>query len=173
MTPLAGPVHAAALVLVAAGFAKFARPAGTATALRALRLPASRAAVRSLGLLEIAVGFAVLTGTGAAVAAVAATLFAGFAVAAVVLRRRATNCGCFGDGAPVTSVHVGTALIAAALFTVAIFDEVPSLAAAVDATPAAGIPYAVLVGLLAAGEVLCLTALPEAQAAARAVRTVP
>jgi Methylamine utilisation protein MauE len=169
MTPLAGPVHAAALVLAVAGFAKFARPAGTAAALRTLRLPGTRLAARALGAVEIALAIAVLAGTGAGAAAAVALLHVGFALAAVVLQRRSTACGCFGDGAPVTGVHVAAAVVVATLFAIAVFDEVPSLAAAVDATPAAGIPYAVLAGLLAAGEVLCLTALPAAQVAARNV----
>jgi len=57
------------------------------------------------------------------------------------------------------------------VFAAAVVIDVPSIATAVDATPAAGLPYALLAGLLAAGEVLCLTALPEAQAAARNLRT--
>jgi hypothetical protein len=117
----------------------------------------------------MAIAVAVLAGAGSVVAAGAALLHIGFAIAAVALLRRSSACGCFGGAAPVTGVHVATAVVAATLFAIAVFDAVPSLAAAVDATPAAGIPYALLAGLLAAGEVLCLTALPEAQVAARTV----
>lgn len=173
MTPLAGPVHAAALVLLAAGGAKLLRPAGTSAALRTLGLPGSRAGARLLGGTEATVAVAVLAGAGAAAAATASAFHVGFAVVAILLARRSATCGCFGAGSPVTGVHVATSLVVAGLFAAAVVDPVASVAAAVGDTPAAGLPYALLVGLLAAGEVLCLTALPEAQTAARALGSAP
>jgi hypothetical protein len=168
MSTVAGPVHAAALVLAAAGLAKLLRPTGTVAALRTLGLPGSRVSARTLGAAEVLIGGAVLGGVGAAAVA-AALLHVGFAVAAAALRRTEANCGCFGAGAPVTAVHIGAALLAAGFLAAAAIDGTASLGEAVAATPAAGLPYVLLVGLLAAGEVLSLTVLPETQVAARHV----
>lgn len=171
MTPLAGPIHAVALVLLLAGAAKAVRPSATIAALRIVGLPASPAAVRALAGVEVVVAGATLAGTGAAAAVALAAVHVGFAAVAVVLRRRSADCGCFGDASPVTATHVVVNLAAAAVVTAAVLDgDVPSIGAAMAATPGAGVPYAVLVGVLAAGEVLCLTALAEVQAAAAAVR---
>ncbi len=170
MTPLAGPLHAAALVVVVAAVAKAGRPAAAGAALRALGLPGSRAAVRALAAVELAIAFAALVGGRPAATALAA-LHLGFAAVAVGLRARSATCGCFGEASPVTGTHVVANLAVAAVALLAAADgDVPSLGAALGATPAAGVPYGVLLGVLAAAQVAALTALAELQSATRALR---
>lgn len=165
MSALSGPVHAVALVLLLAGVGKLARPAAAGAALRALRLPGTRAAVRALAVAEVVVAVAVLAGAGAPAAAALAALHVGFAAAAVALRRRSATCGCFGEATPVTGVHLVANGLAAAVAVAATVDTVPSLASAFADTPAAGVPYVALVAVLAAAHVLALTALADLQAA--------
>ena len=171
MTSLVGPLHAAAAVVLVAGAAKLARPTAAATALRVLRLPGSRAAVRAIAVVELAVAALVLAGAGGGRAAVAAlaALHLGFAAVAAALRARSATCGCFGAAAPVTGTHVVVNLVVAALALAAVAGgDVPSFGAEVGATPGAGVPYALLVGVLAAAEIAALTALAEVQGVLKA-----
>ena len=85
MTPLAGPVHAAALVLAAAGIGKLLRPTGTSVALRVLHIPSPRTAAQLLGVVELAVAVAVLAGIGPAAAAGAAGVGGAAAVTALAI----------------------------------------------------------------------------------------
>jgi hypothetical protein len=172
MTPLTGPLHAAAVVLLLAGLAKALRPAAAGIALRTVGLTGGRALVRALATVEIAVGAAVLSGTRPSLAAGAlAALHVGFVGVAAGLRRRSADCGCFGEAAPVTGTHlVVNLLVAAAAGVAAVTGDLPSAGAAIGGTPGAGVPYALLVGVLAAGELLCLTALADLQAAAASRR---
>lgn len=170
MTPLVGPVHAAALVLLLAGIGKGLRPAAAAAAMRTVGVPGSRVAVRAVAAGEILVAGTVLAGFGRPAAAALALAYASFAVVAASLRRRSATCGCFGEAAPVTGTHLVVNGLVAAVAVAAVADPVPSVGAAVAGTPGAGVPYLVLLTLLAAGQVLCLTALAELQSAAAAVR---
>lgn len=170
MTPLTGPLHAVALVLVAAGLSKLARPSQAGAALRTIGLPGARAVVRALAVAEVAAGIAFVVGTGRAAAALLAAFHVGFAAVALVLRRRAADCGCFGHATPVTGVHLAVNVVVAAIAAAAVVDPVPSLGAAIDATPAGGVAYLLLVATLAFGEVLALTALADVQAAAGRLR---
>ena len=168
MTSLAGPLHAAALVVLTAGLAKVAKPTAAGTALRALGLPGSRLVVRSIAVVELAVAAVVLAGAddGRAPAAALAALHLGFAAVAAALRARSATCGCFGDAAPVTGIHVAANLLVAAVaLGAAAAGDVPSLGAAAGFTPAAGVPYLLLVGTLAFAEITALTALAEVQVA--------
>jgi hypothetical protein len=171
MPPLVGPLHAAAAVLALAGLAKLARPSGTAAALRVLGLPGRRWTARALGAVEVAAAGWVLAGGGRAGAAALAAFHVGFTVAALVLRRRAATCGCFGDGAPVGLSHLVVTSAVSVIAFVGIVDPVPSLGSTMGAMPGAGLPYLGLVALLAALEVACLTVLADAQAAGRLVAT--
>jgi len=170
MSPLAGPLHAAALVLVVAAVAKARRPAAAGAALGTLGLPGSRGVVRALAVAEGAVALAVLAGLGAPAAAALAATHLGFVAVADGLRRRSADCGCFGDAAPVTGAHLAVNAVVAVLAAAAIVDPVPSVGNALAGTPGFGVTYGVLVAALAAGEVLLLTALAELQSAARALR---
>jgi hypothetical protein len=110
-------------VLAFAGGAKVRRPAGTRTAASAAGLPSTPAAVRGLGIAEIVAAVAGIA-LGGWAALVVAGLYAGLALVAARLVRRApgTNCGCLGaSDAPVSVSHVvvdGTAVIAAAFAAV-------------------------------------------------------
>ena len=173
MMVLTGPLHAAAVVVSIAAVAKAARPTATGVALRALGLPGTRAAVRALAVAELTVATAVLSGLGGGRpgAAALAALHLGFAATAAALRARAVGCGCFGEAAPVTGVHLAVnAAVAVVALVAAAGGDIGSVGAAVAATPAAGVPYVVLVGTLAAAEVASFTALAEAQSAAAGLR---
>jgi len=148
------------------------RPAAAGIALRAVGIAGGRATVRTLAVLEVAVGAAVLTGTRPSLALAAlAVLHVGFLAVAAGLRRRSATCGCFGDASPVTGTHLMVNLTVAAVAGVAaVTGDLPSVGAAIGGTPGAGVPFTLLVGVLAAGEVLCLTALAELQTAAAALR---
>ena len=168
MTSLAGPLHAAALVVLTAGLAKAARPTAAATALRLLGLPGSRLVVRVVATGEVAVAVLVLAGVdgGRAPAAALAALHLAFAAVAAALRARSATCGCFGEATPVTGIHLAANLLVAGLaLGAAAAGDVPSLGAAVGFTPAAGVPYLVLVVTLAFAEITALTALAEVQVA--------
>lgn len=169
MTVLAGPLHAAAVVVAVAAVAKLRRPAPAGVAMRTLGLPGSRWFVRAVAVGEAAVAAAAFAGGRAGAAALAA-LHLGFAAVAAALRARSASCGCFGEATPVDGTHVVANLVVAAVALGAAADGiVPSLTAALEGTPAAGVPYAVGVAVLAAAEIACLTALPDAHAAARRV----
>ena len=173
MMLLTGPIHAAAVVVAVAAIAKAARPAATGTALRTLGLPGSRATVRAIAVVELLVAAAALTGVagGRPGAAALAAVHLAFAAVAASLRARAARCGCFGDAVPVTGVHLAAnAAVAAVALVGAAAGGVSSFGAAMGATPAAGVPYAVLVATLAGAEIACLTALAETQAAAGRLR---
>lgn len=126
MTPLAGLHVAGCLLLVAAGAAKFHRPAPARAALAAVtgvRLPA--VAVRAGGAAEIALGAVAVVSPEPAAAWAVATCYGAFAAYVVLaLRRsggRAASCGCFGDsGGPLHAVQaVVDASMAAAAVAVA------------------------------------------------------
>lgn len=173
MMVLAGPIHAAAAVVVLAALAKAARPTATGVALRTIGLPGSRRAVRALAAAELAVAAAALSGLagGRPGAAALAALHLGFAAAAAALRARAATCGCFGEATPVTGVHVAANVVVAAVALAGTAaGDVASLGAAVGASPAGGVPYAVLTATLALAEIACLTVLAEAQDAAARLR---
>jgi hypothetical protein len=166
MTSLAGPLHAAALVVLVAAAAKVVRPTAAATALRSLGLPGSRSAVRVIAAVEAGAAIAVLAGVdgGRAPAAAFAALHLGFAAIAAALRARAATCGCFGEATPVTGTHlVVNVAVAGLALAAAATGDVASVGAAAGDTPAAGAPYLVLMLTLAAAEITVLTALAEVQ----------
>src|SRR5690606_15135713 len=109
--------HLAAAVLVLSGVAKLRQPAALLAPLRQLRLPARRPVARAIGAAEVVVGLAVLASSHVATAAALAILWGALLVAAAVLTRRgAVDCGCFGAASrPVGPTH----LAFNALFTAA------------------------------------------------------
>lgn len=165
MSPLAGPLFAAALLVALAGAAKVARPAAARVALRTAGLPSSAAAVRSLGVVELALAFGVLAAggrPGGAAIAVAYVGFAGFAAFLAGRSRRAVPCGCFGSSStPVGPLHVGVNLALAAVGLAAVAWPTRGAVAVVRHTPLAGIPFAAFTLLLTWLLLVVLTALPE------------
>jgi hypothetical protein len=110
---------AAAVLLLWSGLAKLARPAATARMLTdVLGRAGSRATARLIGLVEVAVGLAVLvTGSRVAGAALAAC-YAVFTAVAVRLAggARPAPCGCFGRAdAPTGRIHVAVDAVACAV----------------------------------------------------------
>lgn len=117
MAALAGPFIACAALLGAGGALKVSRPAPTARALRAVRLPGSPALVRAGAAAEVAVAVAAIAWASRPVAlAVAASYlgFAGFVLAALRRDVPLSSCGCFGvQDTPPTVGHVVLNLAAA------------------------------------------------------------
>ncbi len=178
MSPIAGPLLAAALVLGLAGVLKVVRPDPTRVALRSAGLPGTLLAARGIGVAELAVTAYVLGWGGRLGAGLLALAYLGFAGFSALVRKRAgstASCGCFGaSDAPVTSLHVGVDLAVAAVVAVGVVDPVPGLATAMGETPLAGLPFLGFTVLLAWLLQVLLTALPELLAATnpprRAVR---
>jgi hypothetical protein len=173
MSILAGPVFAVALVMGVAGVLKLARPRTAARAMRAAGLPASPLAVRALAVTEIVVAAAALAFGTALTAAAMAVYYAGFAVFATVLIRRAGStapCGCFGEAKAdeaTTWVHVGMNVAAAILCLAAVVWPTGGIGDVMAGQPLAGIPFAVLTVLCAWLWYLALTVVPALVAATR------
>ena len=117
MTPVAGLLALAALLLAGAGATKLARPHTTANA---LGLPVW--AVRAGAALELAIGLTALATGGRVAAALVAVSYTGvtmFVAWALWRHRPLATCACFGEpDSPPTALHLiidlGLALIAGA-----------------------------------------------------------
>lgn len=168
---LTGPVLVAAVLLALAAPGKWRRPDDTVRALQAVRLPASRVAVRALAVGELAVAGAVVLAPSRPVLVLLALCYLGFGAFVVLSLRSRTalaTCGCFGrPDTPPTRVHVGVVLAAALAAAGATVTGSASLAEVLDA-PGTGLP---LLGTVAVGAWLAwasLSMLPQLLAAARA-----
>jgi hypothetical protein len=115
---LAPPFFLAAGLLVAAGFAKLARPRPTAQAMVDAGLPGSAPLARGVGGMEIVVGAWALVSGGSVAAWALASLYLGFAsfLAYVLLAHPdAGSCGCAGATAvPPSGLHLVLNVLAAA-----------------------------------------------------------
>lgn len=175
MYSFAGPLFAAALLLVASGAVKVARPDATRIALRTGGLPSSRLVARALGLGEIAVAAYALVAGGRLAAGAMLAAYAGFAAYAERLRRvgrGSVGCGCFGSSsAPVGRLHVAIDLAVAAAALGAIVVPVAPATLVLAETPWAGTVFAGFTVLLAWLLLVGLTALPEALAATKPPRS--
>ncbi len=116
---LTGCVAAAAVVLAIAGVAKLAKPAVTAEAIRAARLPSSAAAVTALGFVELVLGVSVAVWSPRPGAGLLAAFYVGFALFSwrlLIVRGPSASCGCFGQrDAPIGVEHVAVNLVVAVL----------------------------------------------------------
>jgi hypothetical protein len=162
---LSGLVIVLTALLACAGVFKVARPALTAGALRAMRLPSRLGVVRALGIGEIVLGLATLV-TGArpllALSAAAYLGFAGFVAAALVSGAPLQSCGCFGQReTPPSAVHLGFNLVAAATLLVAAAGNLPEPADVLADQPWHGAPFVFLTATSLALAYLVLTALPD------------
>jgi hypothetical protein len=163
----AGLFAAVCLVLAFAGISKVRRPLATRPAAAALGLPRSRAAVRVLGAVEVAIAVVALAVGGAAAAAVA-VVYGALTVAAwrLLARSPGTACGCLGTSdAPVTVVHV-VVNVAAMLVAVLATAQGSPLTAAGDGIWARGALIA-LAACCASLIALLLDTLPTLNAAMR------
>lgn len=99
-----------AALLVVAGVGKLYAPAPTSRALRAAGLPAPTVVVRGLGVVEVAVGGAVLVVGGRLPAVSLAAAYLVVTAVAVRQRRARADCGCFGSaasGVVTSALHIG------------------------------------------------------------------
>lgn len=139
-------------LLLLAGVAKVRRPGAPGRALVLAGLPGGTAAVRALGVGEVAVALAGLL-LGGPAWALQAVVYTGFtAFVAHERTRPSSSCGCFGEeGVPLTGLHV-------------VVDA--ALAVAAGAAVLYGAPGVVAAGVLPGAWI----ALPLAVVAALAVR---
>ena len=162
-----GPFLAACALLAAAGAGKLRHPANTGAAARALGLPGTRAALRTLGATELTIALAGAV-IGGAAAIVVAAAYGALTVAALLLWRRApdTPCGCLGAStAPASGAHVAVNAGAAVAAAVAAFGPRPFTVIADQ--PLAGVPFLVLVALGAGLAALVGDSLPALRATVR------
>ncbi len=175
MNPLSGPLFIALGVLVAAGAAKLLRPSPTATALRAVRIPAPLATARLLGLFEIALGLgAAITGSPLLYATVAATYaaFTLFVLWTLNGNEDAVSCGCFGhEDTPPTPGHVAYNAAAAAIAGLMISD--PVAIGDFDGSLVEGVISIAVIALGISLVIAALTSLPRTLAIARGSAPVP
>jgi hypothetical protein len=163
----AGPFAAACVVLGFAGVSKIRRPTATRPAAAALGLPASPAAVRILGAVEVASAGTALA-LGGAAAAVVATVYSALAVAAwrLFVRAPGTACGCLGQSeAPVGVSHIVVNVAGALASALAAANGSPIAAAGNNAW--GRVAFVVLVGCCASLVALVLDALPTLRALSR------
>jgi hypothetical protein len=125
------PSAVAALLLVLAGAGKVVDPTMTVGALRALRLPASRFAVRIGSAAELALGGLAFAVGGAGLWWAVAASYLAFGAFVFVALRRGTmigSCGCFGrEETPSHAIHVvlDLLLVAVAAVTAAVSPAAP------------------------------------------------
>ena len=162
---LAGPLFAAALVLVVAGLAKLRDPFATADLLAVFRVPRPLAAARGFGALELVTGLAVIAVPGRLLASSVAALYLAFALVAAYLvaaRVPLASCGCFGreDTSP-GALHVLLSIAVAGAAAAAGAFPPPRLDTLLPSLPLAGAPFVVGVLAAAAGAVLVCAYLPR------------
>ena len=169
MTVLAGLVGMVGILLAAGGVSKGRQPTPTVRSMRAVGLPAGGAAVRTLAVVEVALGAVLLVVAGRWPCAVAAVLFTAFTAISVRLVRLgpdAGSCGCFGDrSSPPSWWHVGVDAAAVAVLVAGALSGTTGVADHWRSLPGQG--YAVL-GLVALGGYLLvalMTVLPDTMAA--------
>jgi len=164
MDALAGPVVVACVLVALAGGLKLLRPAPTAGALRAIRLPSSRFFVRTLGLGELVLGVAaVATFARPLLVLVAAAYiaFAGFVVAALQSDTPLQSCGCFGQAdTPPSGAHVVVNLAAAGTLCAAGLTGPSGLDVILPDQPWSAVPFVLLVIVCSYLCVVMLTVLP-------------
>jgi methylamine utilization protein MauE len=157
---VSGPFLAACALLAWSGAAKLARPRSTSAAARAIGLPSSSGAVRVFGAIELGAACAGAA-AGHAGALLVACVYAGLAVLALRLLRRApaTPCGCLGTSStPASRAHVAVNAAAALVALGATFDASPFVGMA--GLPLAGVSYVVMVVCAARLAALTIDALP-------------
>ncbi|WP_432541015.1 MauE/DoxX family redox-associated membrane protein [Kineococcus sp. SYSU DK002] len=156
------------VLLLVAGTGKVRHPAGTARALRTQGLPAHPALVRALGLAEVVVAAGSLAGSAAAAwaSALAHAGFTGFVLLALVRRRPASSCGCFGEpDLPPTGAHAALTAALALAAGAAAAAGTRGLPAVLALRPGEVVALTAVTGLVLALSLLVLTGLPRLVAA--------
>jgi hypothetical protein len=149
----AGPLLAAAALLVVAGVPKVADPLPLVRALRAAGMPVPRLVVRAFALGEVAVGgWAVVAPGRVSSALVAAAYLVFTAFVARVLARGGVlgSCGCFGKAdTPATRTHLGLTAAAALVALWAALDPPHRVWWTVDAATLTTVGLAAVIAFLA------------------------
>jgi hypothetical protein len=162
---LLAPYWAAALLLLLAGLPKIRDPLPLVRALRSVRLPASRLAVRALAAAEVVTGTAALTTGSRLTAALVATSYAAFTAFVVLALRRGgvlASCGCFGTpDTPPTRAHAALTATAAVAAAAVALDPVGGVAAALSTQPGGGVPLLAVTAAVAATAYAVLAVLPR------------
>jgi len=159
------PFLVVAGLLAVSGLAKLRAPGGAARALASARLPSSRAVVRALGAVELAVGLAALVQPRPLAPAVALLYlgFAGFVVHALAAGVPMATCGCLGDEeTPPTALHAAVTATAAACAALVAATPVPDTPGLLAGSPWLGAP---LVALVAVGVLLAYAVMAHLPAA--------
>jgi hypothetical protein len=175
MTVLAGPFAIAAVVLALGGALKALEPGDTAHALRTLRFPVGRTAVRVGGAAEALLATAALVSGLPVLVALVALSYAAFAVVVYVALRSGrpiSSCGCFGKvDTPPSWAHIGIDVVSAGFAAAAAFASTSEIALpdVIADQPLAGVPFLLLVAVGVGFVFLALTALPKTLAAMRAL----
>lgn len=163
---LTPPFLLAALVLCVAGAAKLRAPAGAARAAAVLGLPVGTLLIRGLALGELALGCICMAQPSRTAAAVLGALYLVFAVLSVMLARRRSECGCFGDAQSPASGFQALLSGALALGALAALGAVPhNLAWLFARSPTETIVLSGGISAAVYGTVLAYTKLPQAWAA--------
>lgn len=166
MQALTGPVVVVAGLLALAGLMKLVRPAPTAGALRAMRLPSALLAVRVLGAGEIVLGIAAgitFSPPLLALTAAAYLAFAAFVVVALGADVPLQSCGCFGQvDTPPSGAHVVLDVAAAIAVIAALVTDTPGLRTTLADQPWHAVPFLLLATICVYLCVQILTVLPLA-----------
>ena len=154
--------HLSAAVLVLSGIAKVRQPTALVLPLRQLRLPATRRAARSIGVVEITVGIvALLTSHAASMAALAGVWLGLLAAATALTRGPNVDCGCFGEASrPVGPVHIVVNAVFALAAVASTFDPAPAIWDLPDAPVLGSVTYVLLL-VIGAGAVSALLTAPR------------
>ncbi|NYG06894.1 putative membrane protein YphA (DoxX/SURF4 family) [Phycicoccus badiiscoriae] len=149
----AGPFLAAAGLLVLAGVPKVRDPLPLVRSLRAAGMPAGRALVRVLAVVEIGVGSWGVVAPGRLSAALVATAYLVFTAFVVrVLSRGGVlgSCGCFGKpDTPATRTHAALTGVAALAALAVALDPPTGAWSGVDAAALTTVGLAGVIGFLA------------------------
>ena len=164
-----------ALVMVAAGAAKFVRPRPTAIALRSVGLRVPVVVIRGFSLFELIVAGDSLVENSVWSRAVLAASYlglGGFIAVALVRGLPLASCGCFGEpDTPPTVAHLVLNLGLACGALMALSDDAPAPGSVLVRTPGAGAVATIGVAVATACCILVLTTLARVTAEARAATT--
>lgn len=152
-------------LLVLAGVAKVRSPgpAAASLALAGTRVPV--AAVRALGVVEIAIGAGAAARPSALTTGAVAFAYGLFAVFIARLRRRGdgVDCGCFGvEGSGATGVHVALNVAACVVAVAAGLAPPPGAASILTRTPVVVIPVVCGTAAAVLAAYAAFTLLPDA-----------
>lgn len=155
----------ACALLVVAGGAKLRLPSDARSALSTVGIAVPDAAIRSLGLVEIAIGVWAALRPSALTAALVVLLYAGFAVFVLASMRtgKRAPCGCFGAaGTEVGPVHLVLNVAGCAIAVAAALTPPPGLGWIAGREPLTAVSLALGTAAAVIAAYMAFTALPSA-----------